>query len=57
MHEMRLRSFLTYLQSDVGLAYVQPTVSQRAAFDRLDRQARAGEGTLQKAVAQGKALL
>ena len=57
MHEMRLRSFLAYLQADVGLAYVQPTVAQRAAFDRLDRQARAGERKLQEAVAQGKALL
>ncbi len=57
MHEMRLRSFLAYLQADVGLAYVQPTVAQVAAFDRLDRQARAGEGKLQEAVAQGKSLL
>ncbi len=57
MHEMRLRSFLAYLQADVGLSYVQPTVAQLAAFDRLDRQARAGEGKLQEAVAQGKRLL
>ncbi len=57
LHEMRVRSFLAYLQADVGLAYVQPTVAQLAAFDRLDRQARAGESKLQEAVAEGKALL
>ncbi|HVC02693.1 MAG TPA: hypothetical protein VND80_10880 [Steroidobacteraceae bacterium] len=57
MHEMRLRSFLAYLQADVGLSYVQPTVAQVAAFERLDRQAQAGEGALRAAVAHGKALL
>ncbi|HUX72649.1 MAG TPA: hypothetical protein VMV25_01990 [Steroidobacteraceae bacterium] len=57
MHEMRLRSFLAYLQADVGLAYVPPNAAQVAAFDRLERQASVGESTLQRAVAQGKRLL
>ncbi|MDE1899679.1 MAG: hypothetical protein KGH73_11555, partial [Xanthomonadaceae bacterium] len=57
LHEMRVRSFLAYLQADVGLSYTTPTAAQMAAFDRLDRQAHAGEGKLQEAVAQGKGLL
>ncbi len=57
LHEMRLRSFLAYLQADVGLAYVAPTAAQVAAFDHLDRQAEAGEQKLQAAIAAGKRFL
>ena len=57
MHEMRLRSLLAYLQSDIGLAYVQPTDAQVAAVDRLEREAQADEATQQAAIAQGKRLL
>ncbi len=57
MHEMRLRSFLAYLQSDVGLSYVAPNAAEVATFDRLERQALAGETKLQTAVAQGRRLL
>ena len=57
MHEMRLRSFLAYLQADVGLSYVAPNEAQVATFARLDGEAHAGEGKLQAAVAQGRRLL
>ncbi len=57
MHEMKLRSFLAYLQADVGLAYVQPNAAQVKAFDRLDSQAKAGEQKLQTAIAAGRRLL
>ncbi len=57
MHEMRLRSFLAYLQSDIGLSYVAPNAAEVATADRLERQALAGENKLQAAVARGRRLL
>ncbi|HUY84167.1 MAG TPA: hypothetical protein VMU86_06305, partial [Steroidobacteraceae bacterium] len=57
MHEMRLRSFLAYLQADIGLDYRRPDVAQIAACDRLEAQARSGEAQLQTAIAAGQKLL
>ena len=57
MNEMRLRSFLAYLQSDIGLDYEAPNAAQVAACDRLESEARSGEARLQAAAAAGDQLL
>ena len=57
MHEMRLRSWLAYLQSDIGLDYRMPNAAQVATADRLERQARDGEAKLEAATTAGQALL
>ena len=57
MNEMRLRSFLAYLQSDIGLDYDPPNAAQIAACDRLESEARNGEATLKAAAAAGERLL
>ncbi|MFZ0500332.1 MAG: hypothetical protein WAU49_20085 [Steroidobacteraceae bacterium] len=57
MNEMRLRSFLAYLQADIGLDYEAPNVAQIAACNRLEDEARSGEARLQAATAAGERLL
>ena len=57
MNEMRLRSFLAYLQSDIGLDYGPPNAAQSAACERLESEARSGEARLQAAAAAGERLL
>ena len=57
MNEMRLRSFLAYLQSDIGLDYDPPNPQQIAACNRLEDEARNGEAKLQAAAANGERLL
>jgi hypothetical protein len=57
MHEMRLRSFLAYLQSNIGLDYAAPDASMIAASRQLQAQARRGEARLQAATAAGRLLL
>ncbi|HUN72543.1 MAG TPA: hypothetical protein VMU52_09550 [Steroidobacteraceae bacterium] len=57
MNEMRLRSFLAYLQSDIGLDYGPPDPAQIAACTRLENEARTGEARLEDAVAAGQQLL
>ena len=51
LHNMRLRSFLAYLQSSIGLDYGLPDPAQVAAYNRLQGQARQGEARLQAATA------
>ncbi len=57
MNEMRLRSFLAYLQADIGLDYEAPNAAQLAACNRLEDEARSGEARLQAATAAGERLL
>ena len=57
MNEIRLRSFLAYLQSDIGLDYGPPNAAQTAACDRLESEARSGEARLRAAAAAGERLL
>ncbi|HEY1890499.1 MAG TPA: hypothetical protein VGG63_08830, partial [Steroidobacteraceae bacterium] len=57
MNEMRLRSFLAYLQSDIGLDYAPPNPAQIAACNRLESEARSGEARLQAATTAGERLL
>jgi len=57
MNEMRLRSFLAYLQSDIGLDYGPPDPAQIEACTRLENEARSGEAKLQAATAAGERLL
>jgi photosystem II stability/assembly factor-like uncharacterized protein len=57
MHEMRLRSFLAYLQSNVGLDYGPPDAALIAACNRLESEARQGESRLKAATAAGERLL
>ncbi len=57
MNEMRLRSFLAYLQSDIGLDYGPADPEQIAACTRLEHEAQAGEMRLQAATAAAKDLL
>jgi photosystem II stability/assembly factor-like uncharacterized protein len=57
MNEMRLRSFLAYLQADIGLDYDAPNAAQIAACNRLEDEARSGEAKLQAATAAGERLL
>ena len=57
MHNMRLRSFLAYLQSSIGLDYRAPDPAQIAAFNTLEHEARQGEQRLQAASATGRRLL
>ncbi len=57
MHNMRLRSFLAYLQSSIGLDYRMPDPAQVAAYNRLQGQAHQGEVTLRAATATARHLL
>jgi chorismate mutase len=57
MNEMHLRSFLAYLQSDIGLDYEAPNAAQIAACNRLENEARSGEVSLGAATAAGEQLL
>jgi photosystem II stability/assembly factor-like uncharacterized protein/chorismate mutase len=57
MHEMRLRSFLAYLQSDIGLDYSAPNPAMVAAVSQLENEAQQGESRLQSATAAGRRLL
>jgi photosystem II stability/assembly factor-like uncharacterized protein/chorismate mutase len=57
LHEMRLRSLLAYLQSNIGLDYGPPDATLIAAFNRLEKQAQSGEAKLQAATAAGRQLL
>ena len=57
MNEMRLRSFLAYLQSDIGLDYGPPNAAQVDACNRLESEARSGEASLQAAATAGERLL
>lgn len=57
MHNMRLRSFLAYLQTSIGLDYAAPDPAQVAAYKRLQRQAKKGESTLRAATAAATRLL
>ncbi|MFI4885083.1 MAG: WD40/YVTN/BNR-like repeat-containing protein [Steroidobacterales bacterium] len=57
MNEMRLRSFLAYLQSDIGLSYGAPDPAQVAACSRLESEAQSGEARLEAAAAAGKQVL
>ncbi|MGH8202751.1 MAG: glycosyl hydrolase [Steroidobacteraceae bacterium] len=57
MNEMRLRSSLAYLQSDIGLDYDPPNPAQIAACNRLESEARNGEAKLQAAAVAGEQLL
>ena len=57
MHNMRLRSFLAYLQSNIGLDYRAPDPAQIAAFNKLEGEAQKGEARLRTATAAGARLL
>ncbi|HEX8756665.1 MAG TPA: hypothetical protein VF745_10030, partial [Steroidobacteraceae bacterium] len=57
MNEMRLRSFLAYLQSDIGLDYAMPDPAQIAATHRLEGDAQTAEAGLEAATAAGEQLL
>jgi photosystem II stability/assembly factor-like uncharacterized protein len=57
MHEMQLRSFLAYLQSDIGLDYAAPDPAMVAAVSKLENEAQQGEARLQAATAAGRRLL
>jgi hypothetical protein len=57
MNEMRLRSFLAYLQSDIGLDYGPPNAAQLAACTRLENEAQRRETRPQAATAAGESLL
>ncbi len=57
MHNMRLRSFLAYLQSNIGLDYRAPDPAQIAAFNKLEGEAQQGEARLRAATAAGERLL
>ncbi len=57
LHEMRLRSLLAYLQSNIGLDYGPPDATLMAAFDGLERQAQSGEARLRAATTAGQQLL
>ncbi len=57
MNEMRLRSFLAYLQSNVGLDYGTPDPDMVAASSQLEAQARSAEARLKAAAAAGQRLL
>ena len=57
MHNMRLRSFLAYLQSSIGLDYRAPDPAQVDAFNRLESEAQQAQTRLRAATAAGKRLL
>ena len=57
LHNVRLRSFLAYLQSSIGLDYRSPDPAQIAAFNTLESAARKGEARLRAATAAGERLL
>ena len=56
-NNMRLRSFLAFLQSSIGLDYRAPDPAQIAAFNTLESRARQGEARLRAATAAGERLL
>ncbi len=56
LHETKLRSHLAYLAADIDLAYAQPTLAQVAVFEELERQARAGEERIRRAMAATEAM-
>jgi Sortilin, neurotensin receptor 3, len=57
LHEMRLRSFLAYLQSNIDLDYGPPDADLIAACTQLEAEARSGEAKLKAATAAGRRLL
>ena len=57
MNEMRMRSFLAYMQSNVGLDYGTPDPDMVAASKQLEEQAHSGEAKLEAAAAAGQRLL
>ncbi len=57
LHEARLRSYLAYLQSDIGLTYESPTVAQVNAYNELEGRAHAGERSLHQATEMARSLL
>jgi hypothetical protein len=56
LHAVRLRSYLTYLASEVGSAYQRPDAAQYALFKELDADAANGEQSLRAAIAAGRSL-
>lgn len=57
LHNVRLRSFLAYLQSNIGLDYEGPSPAQIASFHELQGDAQKGEARLLAATAAGERLL
>jgi hypothetical protein len=57
MHEMRLRSSLAYLQSNIALDYGPPDPDMAIACRQLQAEARTGESRLKAATAAGQRLL
>ena len=57
MHDMRLRSFLAYMQSNIGLDYGMPDATMVAAVKQLQSAAQAGEAKLRTTTAAGRDLL
>ena len=53
MHNVRLRSFLAYLQSNIGLDFRAVDPAQIAAFNKLEGEAQKGEARLRAATAAG----
>ncbi|HEY1992655.1 MAG TPA: hypothetical protein VGH71_09360, partial [Gammaproteobacteria bacterium] len=56
LHAVKLRSYLTYLASEVGSAYQRPDAAQYALFKELDGDAVSGEQRLQAAIATARAM-
>jgi hypothetical protein len=46
VHEEKLHAWISYLGSDVEMAYARPTAAQYAVFHELDRQAKEAEQKL-----------
>ncbi len=57
MHQVRLRGFFAYLQSDIGLDHEQPDAAEVAAARKLEKGARCGEARMRAAAAAGERLL
>ncbi len=57
MVNVRLRSFLAYLQSSIGLDYRAPDPAQIAAFNKLEGEAQKAEARLRAATRAGERLL
>ncbi|MGA7966597.1 MAG: glycosyl hydrolase [Gammaproteobacteria bacterium] len=57
LHNMRLRSFIAYLQTSIGLDYGMPDPAQVAAYRRLQAEAQQAEATLRTATAAATRLL
>ena len=56
MHEIKIRSRLAYLSSDIDLAYDRPTQAEYAVFQELDGIATSGEAKLAADIAAVKRL-